>query len=151
MGRRIAKVPYWPPTAQNSDYESRDSSGFKHSLSVIRHNRAMRVVQIVCLAMLLTPGLIWAGISTHIRLRLGGKTTLHVGQIAVLRLSSDHPYSVTLKGDAVVSLKAAQSERTYSYRAVRAGTASLLVTPTDRKKGECIDCATRHCFLAVVP
>ena len=111
----------------------------------------MRVVHIVCLVMSLTSGLIWAETPTHVRLRLGGQTTLRVGQIAVLRLSPDHPYSVTLEGDAVVPLKAVQSERMYSYRAVRTGNASLLITPTDRKRGECVDCVSRHCFLTVVP
>src|ERR1700676_5582614 len=111
----------------------------------------MRVVHIVCLAMSLTPGSIWAGKPTHVHLRLGRRTTFHVGQIADLRLSSGHRYSVTLEGDAVVPLRADLNERTYSYRAVRAGNASLLITPADRKKGECLDCLTRHCFLTVVP
>ena len=111
----------------------------------------MRVVHIVCLVMSLTPDLIWAGTPAHVRLRLEGRTTFHVGQVVDLRLSSSHPYSVTLEGDAIVPLKAVQSGKMYSYRAVRAGNATLLVAPTDRKVGECVDCVTRHCFLTVVP
>jgi hypothetical protein len=91
----------------------------KHFLKFIRHNRTMRMIHIVCFAMWLTSGLIWAGTPTQVRLRLGGHATLHVGQIAVLRLSSAHPFSVTLDGDAVVLVKADRSERMYSYQAVR--------------------------------
>jgi len=44
-----------------------------------------------------------------------------------------------------------RGERKYIYRAVKAGKATLLITPTDRKEGECLDCAVHHCFLTVVP
>jgi len=111
----------------------------------------MRLVHIVCLSMLLESGLFWAKTPPDVRLKLGGETTLHVGQIAVLRLGFGQSYSVKLEGDVVVPLNTPQSERTHSYRAVRAGNASLLITPTDRKEGKCVDCVSRHCFLTVVP
>jgi len=123
----------------------------------VRHNRAMRVASVFCFALVLAPSLIWAATPAHVHLRLGERTTLHVGQIAVLRLNAARPYSVTLEGEAVApigegqTVEEPQSERTYSYRAVRAGTATLLITPTDQRKGDCVDCVTRHCFLTVVP
>lgn len=111
----------------------------------------MRAVLMLCLALALTPVLSGARKPTQVRLRLGDRTTLHIGQIAVLRLSPNHPYSVTLDGDAVVPLESAQNEATHSYRAVHPGNATLLITPTDQKKKDCVDCVTRHCFLTVKP
>jgi hypothetical protein len=93
----------------------------------------------------------WAATPTPVLLNIEGRTTLHVGQIAVLRLSSDQPYSVTSAGNAVVPLNVDPSEGVYSYRAIRAGNATLLISPTNRKNGECIDCVTRHSFITVVP
>jgi hypothetical protein len=94
----------------------------------------------------------WAA-PAQVHLRLGDHTELHVGQTAVLRLGSAHPRTVTLEGDAVVLLQKKDRDRktVYSYRAVHAGTATLLIEPSDSKPGDCIDCETRHCFLTVVP
>jgi hypothetical protein len=112
----------------------------------------MRSAYVVSGVLLLTGGLLGAGSPAPVGLRPGERTTLHIGQIATLRPGSAHSYTVTLEGDAVVRLpEQVQSGKLYSYRAVHAGNATLLMTPTDRKAGECVDCVTRHCFLTVVP
>jgi hypothetical protein len=108
----------------------------------------MRTVHTIALAELLQSAMTWAADRAAIHLRLGDRTTMRVGETAVLRLSSIHPYTVTVDGDAV-SPAGERDDRThvYSYRAVHAGKATLLITPANRKLGECVDCATRHCFI----
>ena len=112
----------------------------------------MRSAYVVSAVLLLTAGLLGAGRPASVGLRVEERTTLHIGQVATLKPGSVHSYAVTLEGDAVIRLpEQVQSGKLFSYRAVRAGNATLLITPTDLKAGECVDCVTRHCFLTVVP
>jgi hypothetical protein len=82
----------------------------------------------------------------------GQSVTLHVGQVADLRLPTGHPYSVDLEGDSVVPTGSEKTAtKTRSYRAAHPGNSTLLIAPADQKPGDCVDCVTRHCFLTVVP
>jgi hypothetical protein len=114
----------------------------------------MRAIRFCCFVALLMVSQLWAGTPSHVRLRLSGNTTVHVGQITVLQMPSAHKYIVTLEGsDALVPLKRAQDDggTPYVYRATRPGRATLLIVPAGLKQGDCIDCVTRHCFVTVVP
>jgi hypothetical protein len=93
-----------------------------------------------------------SGAPAHVSLRPGQHLTLHVGQIADLKLPSGHPYTVDLEGDSVTPMeKGAAESHMRSYRAAHPGNATLLIVPADLKPNSCVDCVTRHCFLSVVP
>jgi len=125
--------------------------GFKHEAPGMRHTPRMRMIHLAGLLILMASVSVGAEKQSEVPLRLGGQTMLHVGQVGVLQLSVNHSYSVRVAGDAVRSVEQTEGASKYSFRAVRAGKASVLITPTDRKRGDCVDCVTRHCFLTVVP
>jgi hypothetical protein len=112
----------------------------------------MRMIGMSCLAALLAVLQLWAETPAVVRLRLEGRTTLHVGQVAILHTPPNHQYVVTSNGDAIVAVKQARSkDASYLYRAVRSGNSALLVTPADLKQGDCVSCVTRHYFVTVIP
>jgi hypothetical protein len=84
-------------------------------------------------------------------LTLERRTTLRVGELAVLQLPPDRRYDHfdgnTGAGDALVLVR--RSKRTTLYRAVRPGPETIVIGP-DVPRGECISCATLHYFIMVV-
>jgi hypothetical protein len=130
---------------------SRRIHGFSiFTVAAVVHTRPMKALRAMLLGLLLHSAVTWAAAPAPVHLRPGDRITLHVGQVAILKLSSAHPYTVTLEGEAVTPMQSqAGGRRVYSYRAVHAGTATLLIEPSDSKPGDCIDCETRHCFLTV--
>jgi hypothetical protein len=85
-------------------------------------------------------------------LTLEGRTTLHVGELAVLQIPPDRRYSHfdanTGAGNVLVLIR--RSRRTALYRAVRPGPGTIVIGP-DVPRGECISCETLHYFITVVP
>jgi hypothetical protein len=91
------------------------------------------------------------GANKPIPLTLEGRTTLHVGELAVLQIPPDRRYS-HFDGNAGagnVLVLVHRSRRTALYRAVRPGPGTIVIGP-DGPKGECISCATLHYFMDVV-
>jgi hypothetical protein len=85
-----------------------------------------------------------------ITLALEQRTTLHVGELALLRIPSDRRYLHSVNGawrDVLALLK--QSERDVTFRAARPGKGTILISP-NTKNGECISCATLQYFIEVV-
>jgi hypothetical protein len=90
------------------------------------------------------------------------RTTLRVGDFAVLRIPTDRRLpegSHHLLRYLVQSPKTSpmgtlvvvrRSKNTVLYRAVRPGGDSIVLSPVT-KPGECISCATLHYFIIVVP
>jgi len=85
-------------------------------------------------------------------LTLEGRTTLRVGELAVLQIPLDGRYSHfdgnAGAGNVLVLVR--RSRRTALYRAVRPGPGTIVIGP-DVPRGECISCATLHYFINVVP
>ena len=112
----------------------------------------MKVLAFISICFALTVGFAYAQQDSRVRLQLGEHTTLRVGHLAELKINHSRKYHVKLEGDAIVPLNASSQERgSHAYRAVHPGNATLLITPTDLKEGDCVDCVTRHCFITVVP
>jgi hypothetical protein len=85
-------------------------------------------------------------------LELEDRTTLRVGESAVLQIPSDRRYELP-PGKATVGGTLAlvrRSRRSILYRAVRAGSDVIVVGPVTRP-GECVSCATLHYFITVLP
>jgi hypothetical protein len=76
------------------------------------------------------------------------QTTLRVGELAVLRIPSDHEYSIVSAGNVLVPVR--RSQVGVIYRAVRRGQQTILLTP-HVSEGDCVSCATHHYFITVVP
>jgi hypothetical protein len=65
------------------------------------------------------------------------QTTLRVSESAVLRIPSDHEYSIVSTGDVLVPLR--RSEIGVMYRAVRAGQQTIVLNP-HVSQGDCVSC-----------
>ena len=83
----------------------------------------------------------------YVRLALEDRTTLQVGQLAVLPIPIDHQYSIDGAGNALEQIR--HSKHTIVYRAARTGSQTIILTP-EVANGECISCATRHYFVTIV-
>jgi CheY-like chemotaxis protein len=134
------------------------------------HNTGMRSLATPCLAVLLIAAPCCASALGSLQLKLEERTTLHVGQIATLRLPSARPCDVESAGDALVPIKPAHPagatvQKTRSetmritpsagavvlvYRAARPGDETILIVPPSPPNG-CVDCVTRHYFVTVLP
>jgi hypothetical protein len=75
------------------------------------------------------------------------QTTLRVGDLAVLRIPSDHEYSIESAGDVLVRVR--HSQIGVIYRAVRPGQETILLNP-HVPEGHCVSCATHHYFVTVI-
>jgi hypothetical protein len=86
-----------------------------------------------------------------ITLALEQRTTLHVGELAVLHIPSDNRYSHAGTDGAWrnVLARVRRSRRDVIFRAVRPGSGVIIISP-DVPNGECISCATLHYFIEVV-
>ena len=95
------------------------------------------------------------GAGRSVALALEQRTTLRIGETAVLQLPADKRYSPWFAGQlgqgspggTLVLVR--RSRRAVVYRAVRDGQ-DVIVVPPNVGKGECISCATLHYFIDVV-
>jgi hypothetical protein len=84
-----------------------------------------------------------------ITLALEQRTTLHVGELAVLRIPSDSRYS-HFQGNTGPRLALVRRlPHSILYRAVRVGPEVIVISP-DGANLECISCATLHYFIQIV-
>lgn len=95
--------------------------------------------------------IVMLGTGTPIPLTLERRTTLRVGELAVLQIPPDRRYSRfagnTGAGDVLVLVR--RSGRTALYRAVHPGLGTIIIAP-QVPNGECISCATLHYFINVI-
>src|SRR4029077_5076523 len=75
------------------------------------------------------------------------RTTLQVGELAMLLIPSEHHYSIVASGDVLIPVR--HTRRGGLYRAVRPGLETILLSP-HVSRGECVSCATLHYFITVV-
>jgi hypothetical protein len=109
----------------------------------------MRLVIIVVVAMgILLPGTAHAQKQRFVKLILEERTTLDVGQFAVLTIPSKRRYTVSTAGDVLLPVPNKRKGRVV-YRAVGPGPDTIVVTPIDMPAGGCVSCATRHYFVTV--
>src|SRR5262245_25095102 len=80
--------------------------------------------------------------------------TLSVGELAVLRIPLDRPYTYSANvgpagawRDVLTIVR--RSKQQVTFRATATGKGVIILTPKARK-GECISCATRHYLVEVV-
>ena len=80
------------------------------------------------------------------------RTTLKVGELAVLQVPQDRRYSQFngKSGAPNVLTIVRRSGRQVFYRAVQSGDGVIIISP-QTSEGECISCATLHYFITVVP
>jgi hypothetical protein len=74
------------------------------------------------------------------------QTTLRVGESAVLRIPSDHEYSIASTGDVLVPVR--RSQVGVIYRAVQPGQQTIVLNP-HVSQGDCVSCASHHYFITV--
>jgi hypothetical protein len=79
-------------------------------------------------------------------------TTIHVGDLAEVRVDTDRHYSLSSADDALTLIRQAEEQRTtvYVFRAASPGRQTLVLTPRDPGPDGCISCVTVHYFAAVV-
>lgn len=108
----------------------------------------MRSSYLPLLLALLISSAIWSA-DKPTPLALDERTTLRVGELAVLDIPQDRPYHrASGAGDALSLIR--HSKRTNLYRAVRPGEQVIIIGPADIPKGGCISCVARHYFVTVV-
>jgi hypothetical protein len=85
-------------------------------------------------------------------LRAEQPVTVHVGDLAAIRLDSDRHYDLGSAGDSLKLIRRAEERRTtiYVYRAVAPGHHTFVLTPRDPGPDGCISCVTVHYFITVV-
>lgn len=110
-----------------------------------------RVVCILAVALgCLISSDVWAA-DKPMPLTLEERTTLRVGELAVLQIPPDRRYSYfdgnTGAGNVLVLVR--RSRRRVLYRAVRPGLGTVVISP-DIPNGQCVSCATLHYFIDVV-
>lgn len=93
-----------------------------------------------------------AGTLAAVPLQPEAPATLHVGEIAVLRVTSERHYAIGGAGSALVLMNQADEDDTtsYFYRAVRAGNQTFVATPRDPGADGCVSCVTVHYFVKVI-
>jgi hypothetical protein len=103
----------------------------------------------LCALLLASVSVLYSTVSAkeqYIKLALEDRTTLQVGQLAVLSIPSDHPYRINPAGEALELVRHSKSRAV--FRAVHTGQETILLSP-EVPKGECIACATHHYFITV--
>ena len=109
----------------------------------------MRLGIIVVLALgILLPGTAHAQKKKFVKLILEKRTTLDVGQFAVLTIPSKRRYTVSTAGNVLSTVRDKRKGRVV-YRAVGPGLDTIVVTPIDLTAGRCVSCVTRHYFVTV--
>jgi hypothetical protein len=77
---------------------------------------------------------------------------VRIGDLAAVRVDSDHHYAVGSAGNSIRLIKRAEERGTtvYVHRAVAPGQHTLVLTPRDPGPDGCISCVTVHYFITVV-
>lgn len=88
-----------------------------------------------------------------VTLRADTATTLHVGDVAVVRVASDRHFSLGSAGEALAFVKEQQrgASTTFVYRAAAVGKNTIVATPREPGPDGCVSCVTVHYFVDVVP
>jgi hypothetical protein len=111
----------------------------------------MKRLAILILALVLG-GLISTGAETERVLNTAlipeQQTFLRVGDLAVLRIPSEHKYSIVRTGSVLVPIR--RSQIGVIYRAVQPGQETILLSPHVPEE-QCVSCATHRYFITVVP
>ena len=80
------------------------------------------------------------------------QTSLHIGEIAALRLPSDREYVIVgSAGGSLETVKQQGRRAAPVYRAAQAGNQTLVATPKGLRDGDCVSCVTVHYFVKVIP
>jgi hypothetical protein len=92
------------------------------------------------------------GTLASVRLEPEQPTTVHVGQVVAVPLSSESHYAISSAGRSVILTKQAEQHKTtlHFYRAVEVGSQTLVATPRDPGPEGCISCVTVRYFIKVV-
>jgi hypothetical protein len=79
------------------------------------------------------------------------QVALHVGELAVIEVSSDAHYSLSGPGNALIlqERKEDKGVTSYIYRARHAGDDTIVATPAKPGPDGCISCVTVHYFVKV--
>ena len=94
---------------------------------------------------------IWTGCGPTAELQPELPATVHVGELAAVRVDSARGYSVGSAGDSLKLIKQGKERTTtvYVYRAVAPGHHTLVLTPRDPGPDGCVSCVTLHYFITV--
>ena len=96
---------------------------------------------------------LWACSATggFVQLRPEEPATLHIGDVAAVRVTSQSRYTIGSAGSALVLMKRTEERGTtlYLYRAVTPGDHTFVLTPRDPGPDGCISCVTVHYFVKV--
>jgi len=86
-----------------------------------------------------------------VTLRPEERASLHVGDVAAIRVISNRHYSIGVAGTALALLKQSEEQGTtvYLYRALAAGNQTFVLTPRDPGPDGCVSCVTVHYFVQV--
>ena len=86
----------------------------------------------------------------YVTMVLEERTTLQVGQLALLSVPSDHRYAIDSEGTALVLVHGKRRRNQVVFRAVRPGLETIVVGLVDVLSGDCISCLTLHYFITVI-
>jgi hypothetical protein len=110
----------------------------------------MRKVRVACPAAIALLAACSA-VGSFVTLRPEERATLHIGDVAAVRVAWDPQYSIGSAGTALVLMKRTEEHGTtvYLYRAVAAGNQTLVLTPREPGPDGCVSCVTVHYFIQV--
>ena len=86
-----------------------------------------------------------------VRVEQEQSSTVHVGQIASVRVPANHSFGGAAPTLKLVGRFKQRGATVYLYRAIRAGNATFVASPNNLKPGDCISCVTIHWFITIVP
>ena len=95
---------------------------------------------------------IWTGCRPAAELQPEQPATVHVGELAAVRVDSARGYSAGSAGDSLKLIERGKERTTtiYVYRAVAPGHHTLVLTPREPGPDGCVSCVTLHYFITVV-
>ena len=107
-------------------------------------------VRVVCPAAIALLGACSA-VGSLVTLRPEERASLHIGDVAAVRVASDPQYAIGSAGTALVLMKRTDEHGAteYLYRAVAAGNHTLVLTPREPGPDGCVSCLTVHYFIQV--
>ena len=93
-----------------------------------------------------------SAVGSLVTLRPEERASLHVGDVAAVRVASNPQYSIGSAGTALALMTRTEEHGTtvYLYRAVAAGNHTLVLTPREPGPDSCVSCVTVHYFIQVV-
>jgi hypothetical protein len=79
-------------------------------------------------------------------------TTLHLGQMAELRVETNQHFTINEAGRALVRIHHTQrkGQTIYVYRAAELGRQTFVLTPRNPGPDGCVSCVTVHYFVNVI-